>query len=42
MKVAVDMVLSSVNQQWRADITSIRMMEFVFPPVIIGWAIDRN
>ena len=49
--LAADMVLSGVDQLWRADITYIRLCEeFVFLAVIldafsrrvIGWALDRN
>jgi len=49
--LARDLVLTGVNQLWRADITYIRLREeFVFLAVIldafsrrvIGWALDRN
>ena len=49
--LAADMVLTGVDQLWRADITYIRLREeFVFLAVIldafsrrvIGWALDRN
>ncbi len=49
--LARDLVLSGVDQLWRADITYIRLREeFVFLAVIldafsrrvIGWALDRN
>jgi transposase InsO family protein len=49
--LARDLVLTSVDQLWRADITYIRLRdEFVFLAVIldafsrrvIGWALDRN
>jgi transposase InsO family protein len=49
--LARDMVLTAVNQLWRADITYIRLRdEFVFLAVIldaysrrvIGWALDRT
>ena len=49
--LARDMVLTGVDQLWRADITYIRLREeFVFLAVIldafsrrvIGWALDRN
>jgi transposase InsO family protein len=49
--LARDMVLSGINQLWRADITYIRLRdEFVFLAVIldaysrrvIGWALDRT
>jgi transposase InsO family protein len=49
--LAAGMVLTGVNQLWRADITYIRLREeFVFLAVIldafsrrvIGWALDRN
>jgi transposase InsO family protein len=49
--LARDMVLTAINQLWRADITYIRLRdEFVFLAVIldaysrrvIGWALDRN
>jgi transposase InsO family protein len=49
--LAASMVLTGVNQLWRADITYIRLREeFVFLAVIldafsrrvIGWALDRN
>src|SRR5271154_2917541 len=48
---ARDMVLTAINQLWRADITYIRLRdEFVFLAVIldaysrrvIGWALDRT
>ena len=46
-----DMILTAINQLWRADITYIRLRdEFVFLAVIldaysrriIGWALDRS
>ena len=49
--LARDMILSGINQLWRADITYIRLRdEFVFLAVIldaysrrvIGWALDRT
>ncbi|MGH9446299.1 MAG: IS3 family transposase [Terriglobia bacterium] len=49
--LARDMVLTGVNQLWRADITYIRLREeFVFLAVmldafsrrVIGWALDRH
>ena len=49
--LARDLVLSGVDQLWRADITYVRLREeFVFLAVIldafsrrvIGWALDRN
>ena len=49
--LARDMVLTAINQLWRADITYIRLRdEFVFLAVIldaysrrvIGWALDRT
>jgi putative transposase len=49
--LAADMVLTGMDQLWRADITYIRLREeFVFLAVIldafsrrvIGWALDRN
>lgn len=49
--LAADIVLTGVDQLWRADITYIRLREeFVFLAVIldafsrrvIGWALDRN
>jgi transposase InsO family protein len=49
--LAADMVLSGIDQLWRADITYVRLREeFVFLAVIldsfsrrvIGWALDRN
>jgi len=49
--LAAEMVLSGVNQLWRADITYIRLQEeFVYLAVvidaysrkIIGWALDRH
>ena len=49
--LARDLVLTGMNQLWRADITYIRLREeFVFLAVIldafscrvIGWALDRN
>lgn len=49
--LAADMVLTGVDQLWRADITYIRLREeFVFLAVVldafsrrvIGWALDRN
>jgi transposase InsO family protein len=49
--LAADMVLTCMDQLWRADITYIRLREeFVFLAVIldafsrrvIGWALDRN
>jgi len=49
--LAAGMVLTSIDQLWRADITYIRLLEeFVFLAVIldafsrkvIGWALDRN
>ena len=49
--LARDMVLTGVDQLWRADITYVRLREeFVFLAVIldafsrrvIGWALDRN
>ena len=49
--LALDMVLTTINQLWRADITYIRLRdEFVFLAVIldaysrrvIGWALDRT
>ena len=49
--LALDMVLTAINQLWRADITYIRLRdEFVFLAVIldaysrrvIGWALDRT
>jgi len=49
--LARDLVLTGVDQLWRADITYIRLREeFVFLAVIldafsrrvIGWALDRN
>ena len=49
--LAASMVLTGVNQLWRADITYVRLREeFVFLAVIldafsrrvIGWALDRN
>jgi putative transposase len=49
--LAQDMVLTAINQLWRADITYIRLRdEFVFLAVIldaysrrvIGWALDRT
>jgi transposase InsO family protein len=49
--LAADMVLTGVDQLWRADITYIRLREeFVFLAVIldafsrrvIGWALDRH
>jgi transposase InsO family protein len=49
--LAPDMVLTGVDQLWRADITYIRLREeFVFLAVIldafsrrvIGWALDRH
>jgi putative transposase len=49
--LARDMVLTAINQLWRADITYIRLCdEFVFLAVIldaysrrvIGWALDRT
>jgi putative transposase len=49
--LARDMILTAVNQLWRADITYIRLRdEFVFLAVIldaysrrvIGWALDRT
>jgi putative transposase len=49
--LARDMILTAINQLWRADITYIRLRdEFVFLAVIldaysrrvIGWALDRT
>jgi transposase InsO family protein len=49
--LAAEMVLTGVNQLWRADITYIRLLEeFVYLAVIldahsrkvIGWALDRH
>jgi putative transposase len=49
--LAPDMILTAINQLWRADITYIRLRdEFVFLAVIldaysrrvIGWALDRT
>ena len=49
--LAADMVLTGVDQLWRADLTYIRLRdEFVFLAVVmdafsrrvIGWALDRN
>ena len=49
--LARDMILTAINQLWRADITYIRLRdEFVFLAVIldaysrriIGWALDRS
>ena len=49
--LARDMILTAINQLWRADITYIRLRdEFVFLAVIldaysrrvIGWALDRE
>ncbi len=49
--LAESMVLTSINQLWRADITYIRLMEeFVYLAVmldaysrrVIGWALDRT
>jgi transposase InsO family protein len=49
--LARDMVLTAINQLWRADITYVRLRdEFVFLAVIldaysrrvIGWALDRT
>jgi len=49
--LAVDMVLTGVDQLWRSDITDIRLRdEFVYLAVIldafsrrlIGWALDRS
>jgi transposase InsO family protein len=49
--LAKSMVLTSINQLWRADITYIRLAkEFVYLAVIldaysrrvIGWALDRS
>ena len=49
--LAASMVLTGVDQLWRADITYVRLREeFVFLAVIldafsrrvIGWALDRN
>ena len=49
--LAAEMVLSGVNQLWRADITYIRLLEeFVYLAVIldaysrkvVGWALDRH